>query len=54
MAFAATNLLDSTEFIIGTGLLVIVLLGGAIVIWALDRWRKNFFLRRLTISGCSI
>jgi hypothetical protein len=38
---AATNLLDSTEFIIGTVSLVAVLLGGAIVLWALDRWRKK-------------
>ena len=41
MAFAATNLLDSTEFIVGTVSLVAVLLGGAIVLWYLDRWRKR-------------
>ena len=40
-AFAATNLLDSTEFIVGTAALIAVLLGGAVVIWWLDRWRKR-------------
>ena len=40
-AFAATNLLDSTEFLVGTGALIAVLLGGAVVIWWLDRWRKK-------------
>ncbi len=40
-AFAVTNLLDSTEFIVGTISLVAVLLGGAIVLWALDRWRNK-------------
>ena len=40
-AFAATNLLDNTEFIVGTVSLVTVLLVGAAVLWSLDRWRKN-------------
>ncbi len=40
-AFAVTNLLDSTEFLVGTVSLVAVLLGGAVVIWALDNWRKK-------------
>ena len=40
-AFAATNLLNSPEFLIGTVLLVLVLLAGAIVIWWLDNWRKK-------------
>ncbi len=40
-AFAATNLLDSTEFIVGTVSLIVVLLSGAVVIWYLDRWRKQ-------------
>ena len=40
-AFAVTNLLDSTEFIVGTAALIAVLLSGAVVIWYLDRWRKQ-------------
>jgi len=40
-AFAVTNLLDSTEFLVGTALLITILLGGAVVIWYLDRWRKQ-------------
>ena len=40
-AFAVTNLLDNTEFIVGTVSLVAVLLGGAAVLWSLDRWRKK-------------
>ncbi len=41
-AFAATtNLLDSTEFLVGTVSLIAALLGGAVVIWYLDRWRKQ-------------
>ena len=40
-AFAAANLLDSTEFLVGTGLLIAVLLAGAVVVWVLDRWRKS-------------
>ena len=40
-AIATTNLLDSTEFIVGTISLVAVLLGGALVLWTLDRWRKK-------------
>jgi len=46
-AVAATNLLDSTEFIVGTVSLVAVLLGAAIVLWALDRWRKQEARRNL-------
>lgn len=40
-AFAITNLLDSTEFVVGTAALIAVLLSGAVVIWYLDRWRKQ-------------
>ncbi len=39
-AFATANLLDSPEFVVGTVSLIVVLLGGAVVIGWLDRWRK--------------
>lgn len=39
--FGARNLLDSTEFLIATGLLALALLAGAVVVWLLDRWKKQ-------------
>ena len=41
-AFAVSaNLLDNPEFLVGTASLIAVLLGAAVVLWALDRWRKK-------------
>lgn len=39
--FWAANVFESTEFIIAVGLLISVLLGGAVVISLTDLWRKK-------------
>lgn len=41
MPVFAANLLNKTEFWVGTGLLVVVLLVGAVAILLVDRWRKK-------------
>ncbi len=39
--FGAGKLLESMEFLIATGLLAVALLAGAVVVWLLDRWKKQ-------------
>jgi len=37
----AANVFESVEFMISVGLLIATLLGGAVVIWFTDLWRKK-------------
>ncbi len=41
MALFAANLLTNTEFLLTVGLLAVVLLAGAVVLYATDNWRKR-------------
>ncbi len=41
MATLAANPLHSTEFLLTVGLLAVVLLAGAVVLYATDLWRKK-------------
>jgi hypothetical protein len=41
LALWGVNLLQSTDFLLAAGLLALVLMGGAVIFWYLDRWRKT-------------